>query len=256
MKAKLFFSVLLISLSVQAYQVSYLNVELYDTYSYNLNSTSNDGILIEFTDDGYNGYDHRDAPKMNNLDENLASVVGSNLVSIENRALPQGDEDIQLLMNQFIDTDYTLWFDVPAIDGFSFKLVDHFEGVEHDLEVGENTVQFFIDPSNNASINQFRFKITVHETVVFNTNDFDLSNSISFYPNPLNNSPLFIELPSVGVKNMNVEIYNQQGKRLNSKVFNNPSNKIEIHDVPMEKGIYLVALNIDGKQRITKKIVR
>ncbi len=66
-----------------------LALQLYYEQAYVTGQTPTDGISIKFSENGNNGIDDYDAPKMNNFDENFATINGENTYSIESRAYPE-----------------------------------------------------------------------------------------------------------------------------------------------------------------------
>lgn len=81
----------------------------------------------------------------------------------------------------------------------------------------------------------------------------ELEASISVYPNPASDK-LFIDLGEVRIKNMSVEMFDIVGKKVNSEIINNQSNRYELDLNNCKDGFYLVNIQVNGYQ-ITKKIL-
>ncbi len=81
----------------------------------------------------------------------------------------------------------------------------------------------------------------------------ELEASISVYPNPASDK-LFIDLGEARIESMSVEMFDIVGKKINSEIINNQSNRYEIDLNNCKDGFYLVNIQVNGYQ-ITKKIL-
>lgn len=237
--------------SVEENENKTLQVQLYTQEAFNANSTSSDAFVIHFTDDGYNGIDYRDAPKMDNVDENFARFHNGNLLVVENRAYPVTDENLGLFINQFSCDDYTVKLNVPEFEDVDMKLIDYYTGITHDLDEGINLVSFSVDASN-ASRAYNRFSLSF-EQITLNTSTFEDENAISLYPNPVQLDYLYVELPQSLNGDISVEIFDVQGRKVNAKVYENQtSNSLKIENLNLNSGVYF--LNIKGEQKLNTTV--
>ncbi len=219
-----------------------MQVQLYTEDSFNANSTSSDAFVINFTEDGYNGIDLRDVPKMDNIDENLARFHSGELLVVENRAMPQVNEELTLFMNQFSSTDYVLKLMVPEFDIVDTKLVDFYTGEIHDLVQGENHIYFSIDASNaSQAYNRFRIEFSQQ---TLSSSDFITNSDVKMYPNPVNSDYLYVELPELIAGDVTVTIYDTQGRKVSESAFNNLNTKsLKIDQLNLSSGMYILQIN-------------
>jgi len=80
-----------------------------------------------------------------------------------------------------------------------------------------------------------------------------LEASISVYPNPASDR-LYIDLGEMQFNNINVEIYDIVGKKINTEILDGYTNRYELNLSNCQNGFYLVNINVDGFL-ITKKIL-
>ncbi len=232
-----------------------LYVQLFTQASYDANSTSSDGILIRFTHDGFNGLDHRDGPKMDNLDENLARQFANQLLSIENREYPVVGENLALFVNQYTTANYVFKVDVPSFNGVKLVLRDNYLNTTTDLEQGTNIVQFSINQSVPASTAFNRFSLRF-EDIPLSTNDIE-KNQIAVYPNPVTHNFFYLDLgrEALQTKLSAVQLYTQEG----SLVFNHQpevlENKYKIDTSSLSRGLYILKATQDNGQTFTTKVL-
>ncbi len=227
-----------------------LNLLLYDEASFNANSTSRDAFLIRFKEHGNNAIDANDAPKPNNLDENLARLHGSSLLSIEERSLPTADEDLSLFINQYQNTDYVfkaIIENLPAnTEAF---LIDHYLNETHVLTEGITTVNFSIDPSINASTAYNRFSLSFGmenlSQILFNKDD------VKVYPNP---SEGVVNIQSTMLLDK-LSIYNLVGKLMYQETNIQAANKT-LNLEMLETGVYFMEIGDEKHKRTTKFIIK
>lgn len=228
-----------------------LNVRLYRADSYYANSSSSDAFVIHFTRDGDNGIDHRDVPKMNNFDENLARFHSGNLLVIENRAFPEANEQLSLFINQYSTINYVLKFNVPEFDGVRLQLVDAYTKLSHNLSAGENVVNFSLDNSN-ASRAHNRFSLEF-EQVTLNTRNFGSKNAVSLYPNPVNDIYFYVDVPKNVTGDVLIEIFNSQGRKVNQVLFRNrTTHSLKIDSAKLNQGVYY--LKVQGNHNLNKTL--
>ena len=78
---------------------------------------------------------------------------------------------------------------------------------------------------------------------------------MSIYPNPVTNNKIFIELGNSFEGDLNIEIYNTEGKLFVSEK-QKASSLLEL-DIDLDKGFYFMRINNDkGFNKTTKLIVQ
>lgn len=242
-------------LGVEENTTKTLNVRLYRADSYYANASSSDAFVIRFTRDGYNGLDDRDVPKMNNFDENLARFHSGQLLSIENRAYPEGGENLAMFINQFSTTNYVLKFNVPDFTNVRLQLVDNYTNTTHDLGVGESIVNFTLDNSN-ASKAHNRFSLQF-EQVSLSTVNYQNKNAVSMYPNPVNTTYFNVDVPNELKGDILIEIFNNQGRKVEHVLFKNrTSNTLKVDSVKLKKGVYFLKVQGNNKLNTTIKFIK
>lgn len=228
-----------------------MNVRLYTANSYYANSTSSDAFVIHFTSDGYNGIDHRDVPIISNFDENIARFHSGELLVVENRALPKGNESLAIFINQYTTVDYVLRFDVPEFDEVNLSLVDQYTGKTHSLKAGENIVHFSINDSN-ASRAHNRFSMEFDQATL-DTRNFENTNAVSLYPNPVSSIYFHVDVPRDLTGDVLIEIFNSQGRKVNQVLFRNrTTHSLKIDSAKLNQGVYY--LKVQGNHNLNKTL--
>ena len=132
---------------------SYISMLLYDQLSFNNSDTPDDGLVIYFSQGENNAKDINDAPKFFNIDENIARNENNDLISYENRAMPQVDEVLELFTTQYRTTDYVFQIEVGDFPDNSVYLYDNYTDNETLLDNNAiNTHNFSVDQSIAESI--------------------------------------------------------------------------------------------------------
>ena len=80
------------------------------------------------------------------------------------------------------------------------------------------------------------------------------ASAIKMYPNPVTNNKLYIDLGTITDEDINVEIYNTEGRQLMSKKYSS-SSLLEL-DININKGLYFVKVNNNGFNHTMKLIVQ
>ena len=232
---------------------SRIQIDLYDLDSYNVNSTSRDGVRINFVEGGNNLIDENDAPKISNLDENLSRMFGAHLLSIEERDLPIDGEILPLFINQYRTTDYV--FKVNNVDlpqGTKAFLRDNYLDIDTELTMGISIINFQVDPGVIGSTAFSRFSI-VFEVENLSIDEFDKSE-FKLYPNPVTNNELYIGINTS--EDVNIDIYDVLGKKVKSYNEKVLSNIVKLESLDLNSGVYIIKIkNIDTKI-VSKLIVK
>jgi len=233
--------------------LSQLRLSLYESSAFANSDTATDGVLILFGANGNNGIDANDALSITNLDENFAISNDSELLSIENRAMPQETEEIQLEINTYRSTNYTIVAEGISIEGATPYLYDNHTGTYTEIpQTGTVNYSYTVDASISSSIAGGRFTIVFFQTTL-STGSFDI-DSIKLYPNPTNIGKFYINVP-LGMDDLEVTIYDVLGTKLyNEKGFNAGSRITVEAGSKFSMGTYFVELSSKGRTT-TKKLI-
>ena len=228
-----------------------LNLLLYNQASYQVNSTSSDAFIIHFLPDGNNDIDLNDAPKIDNLDENLARLHSGNLLTIEERSLPDsGTQNLPIFIDQYTSSEYVFKSIIENLpDNIDVLLVDHYLGETHQLYNQESIIYFSIDPTINASKAYSHFSLSVNNTINLDTPDFE-ADLFTVFPNPsvgdvhiTSNQPI-----------KDVRIYKSYGK-LVQQIINVKRNSIHIDFKSYSRGMYFIEITNQKNHRSTQKLL-
>lgn len=144
------------------------------------------------------------------------------------------------------------------VDGTSDMFVDHEINILETFQAGD-TIQvrfrLYSDPFAAGwgwAIDDLEIQV---EQSVTSTNDPEIANKISLYPNP-SKGIYFIELSNVLKGTLNVSITNILGKEVFVQEFGNPNGykniNIDISDQP--KGTYILKVS-NGENAVTKRLI-
>jgi len=233
--------------------LAFINLRLYTQEAFTANEREQDALGLRFSANGNNAVDHRDAIKMGNLDENLASLNNEQLLSIENRSFPQNEEEVQLFTQGYTTDNYMLWLDVQNLpEGTTAFLKDAYNESTTELEAGVNEIAFEVDSSNEESSSFTRFSI-VFEVETFANEEFD-ANVFSFYPNPVS-STLNINLGSTQAVNTQISVFDVSGRKVMEKSFTHGNSLIEVDASQLSSGLYFIEVK-EGDQKQTHKLIK
>ena len=222
---------------------SQLKLELLDD-----SATLIDGFKIKFDDNGNNSIDLADAEKLLNLDENLAIRNNEVLLSIESRAFPIDEERINLFMDNWRATQYSLRMTSQKLEQADIVIIDHYLDTETLLSDGD-IYSFTIDPTIEESINAYRFEIAFSMESL-SASEFDTAQ-LQLYPNPVQNE-FRINTPWSG-EELRVEIYNLLGQKIAHQSFT--SETIQMDASTWSEGVYVVKVK-KGKEVFTTKMIK
>lgn len=231
-----------------------LRLSLYESSALANNETAADGILILFDTNGNNDVDANDAPDIPNLDENFSTNNNGVLLSIESRAAPIHQEEIQLEVNTYRSINYTIVAEGISMQNAIAFLYDNYTGVSTEIpQSGTINYSYSIDSGITQSVAGDRFKIIFDvETLSNNTSALD---EVSLYPNPTNLGKFFINIP-LGIDDLNVSIYNILGSKLYSgNGYASGSTITIVVDDMLNAGTYFIEFNSQGKNMVKKLIV-
>jgi hypothetical protein len=236
-----------------AMSLGQLQLSLYESGALANNGTAADGVMILFDTSGNNGVDANDAPDITNLDENFAINNDGTLLSIETRAQPTDEEEVQLEVNTYRSTNYTIVAQGIAMEDATAFLVDNYTGAMTEIpQSGSVDYSFTVDSSIAGSIANDRFKI-VFAVNALSVDTFGVEG-IELYPNPSKTGKFFIDVPA-GMDDLEVTIYSLLGVKLYSETGFSAGQQITIDtDGRLSIGTYVVELSSNGKTT-TKKLI-
>lgn len=195
--------------------------------------------------------DAADIAKMDNLDENLASVNENSLFSIQRRNFPENDEVIPLFINNWRNKDYSFMANLSNFGTTEVYLVDAYLGTETLLEDGE-TYSFNVDESISESVDTSRFSLKF-DTETMGVEDED-NKLFSLYPNPAKDLVNIQTSLALGTT-VEVKIYNMLGQQVYTAKQELKSPTLEVDVSAYNSGVYIVKLTDEaGNQQSTQLI--
>ncbi|MFD2434664.1 T9SS type A sorting domain-containing protein [Mesonia maritima] len=214
-----------------------------------------DSFMVLFSENYSNSYNEKDASKIGNLDENIALVNGSKILSIERRNLPTANDSLAFYNNNYRFNNYNLKVEVPYFENQQAVLYDNYLKTETTLAEGLNTINFNVDSSIEESVKTNRFSIHFRNKTLSNP-DFNQSK-ISLYPNPFKEGNLTIQTSLTNGENVEVGIYNMLGEQvfLQEEKVSGQHQKIQLQNLNLERGVYIVRIHSAEKLSSKKLIV-
>ncbi|MBO6879253.1 T9SS type A sorting domain-containing protein [Winogradskyella sp.] len=137
-----------------------LRLSLYESSALANNESATDALLILFDTEGNNAIDANDALHIPNLDENFATNNNGILLSVENRNTPQDGEEIQLEVNTYRNTNYTIVAEGIAMQCATAFLFDNYTHISTEIpQSGTVNYSYSIASGTPASIANDRFEV-------------------------------------------------------------------------------------------------
>ncbi|MGB5980784.1 MAG: fibronectin type III domain-containing protein [Nonlabens sp.] len=234
----------------------YLRMKLYHTGQLQAGGSSIDGLIMKFNSSENIDVDLADAVKLTNIDENMAiSHSSGSLLSIEKRPAPFTNEVIDLDMNQYRSTDYSFGVSMDPLQGMKVYVKDNMDNSMTEIVQGsgETMIDFTVNANDPASVDTNRFQL-VFETVTLSIGS-ELSDSISIYPNPVNEDVLNIQVAgNVSAQKLKVQLFNSLGQLVRSEDVSNTTDVIQLRKMnDLKSGIYFVTIkggNLDHTEKV------
>ncbi|MGO3237359.1 MAG: T9SS type A sorting domain-containing protein [Psychroflexus halocasei] len=224
----------------------YINMRLYKNSALLNGESESDAIGLRFADDYTTPSSDEDASKMPNPGENFA-IVNDKLTSIDNRSLPEIDEEIELFISGYEEENYVIQFMMDH-QPEDLKVLLNDTYTENSIELSNDEVYTFnVDSNIPESIATDRFYVSF-ENVTMGAEQPDVENIISIYPNPAN------DLLKINTKDIEIEqlkLFNLQGQQLESLNFN---SKDVINVSNLNSGIYILKIYTDRGTSVHKFI--
>jgi len=231
---------------------SLLSVRLLSTN--NNETTLTDGFKLRLNDQYSNAKTRNDARKVDNLDESIALVSNNQLLSIEQRKYPADQEEIQLYLAGYQNTDYEIELSKENLpDDLSVYLVDTYNNQETLIDQSNMTIPFSIDNSIPESLAWNRFKL-LFEQETFSTTDEELDHEINLFPNPAKDF-VNISFGDLNLSQARIIITDIQGRQIRTiEKENLTSDEIRVNTSDLSQGIYFVRIN-SGQYQYTAKMI-
>jgi hypothetical protein len=229
-------------------QSEYINIQLFDSDSYNSGETPSDGLRINF-DKSFSATSEDDSPKLTNLDENLARIEGNTYSAIERRPFPETEEKLELFINQYRREAYVIKFDLTDNLNTKVFIEDKYLNETQEITSSDDIYSFTVDESISESTASDRFSL-VFEPISLSTVEETLVEA-SLYPNPTKGS-FSINGVNLG-EDAKIEIYNMIGQQVYKTDLKSQSTT-EITNFNGSAGVYLVKLKTNQGERTFKLI--
>lgn len=234
-----------------------LSLLLFDAVSFDQGDTMKDGLVINFTENGQNELNGNDLNKFTNTDENLARlhVSSSTLISVEDRYLPQDNEELPLFINRYRTEEYVFVAVLENLPNQTLAyLKDAHTGEMHQLSEGENSISFSVDAIIPSSLANNRFSI-VFELETLGAINFEVAG-ISVYPNPVE-EVLNISFNQTVNADADVQIIDLLGKVAYSKSHEvDALGKLQINALKLAQGAYVLKVERADGKLYTHKILK
>lgn len=238
--------------------ISKIDLRLYEAVSYAENGKSTDALRIKFSEDGNNGVDSKDAKKMANLDENLAtySYEEEKLMSIESRVTPTEDDVIQIFSNQYRHNNYVFEAHVSYLDNnMEAYLKDQWTESEVLLENGATTSYAFeIDNDDEESSFNDRFLIIFKQSVLGVEDAF--GSNFALFPNP-GSDAFYINTQGLQQQQVSITLTNIVGQHVYQNTHTVSDNgTVQVATTALQNGVYIVTLTSNDGSVYTSKWIK
>lgn len=240
----------------EAQEEQFIELTLFNQDAFNSDDTPSDGLRIDFSSNASNDVDDYDAVKFPNSDENIARQVGTSLVSIENRALPQVGELLPLTVTQYRKETYVMSINLSAFADHEVYLKDFYTNQQILLENGSiSNYNFAVSAENPASSNADRFAF-LFQSAQLGTDQPTADNVFTLYPNPANGPSIFLNA-NTSFDNAQIEIYNLLGQKVLGFTadFGN-NNQINIPVSGLSTGMYLINAKTNTGLKFSSKFIK
>jgi hypothetical protein len=224
----------------------------------------NQDNTLSLLDEAYTSYSSRfaaeldnfDAPKLENVEENLAISNFSDLLMVERRPIVTEDESIHLKLWNTTDRNYVFEFNPENLSstGLQAYIVDKFLGTTTPVDMNRISQVYFSVTSNTASANPDRFRI------VFSLGKAKPAASetmIRVYPNPVVNGNVTLDFMNLEKGTYQVRILNTIGQVVYRKdVFHAGGSAVQKLSPgrQLAKGLYEVQVSGNNYRSTTKLV--
>ncbi len=231
-----------------------IRLYLFTEEAFTNGASYSDRLKVNFSENYTNAVDFQDAPKLFNQDENLSRNEAGNLLSIEKRQLPEVGEILPLQLSQYRTNSYIIQINISNIEKEVY-LEDNYLGTSTLLENSENTLSFTVDPSSSSSSALDRFSLRFGDDNL--DTDTIEQRVLSYYPNPIQDNQLFIELGTQSNTPYQITIYNVLGQQVLMQQPANQNGKLHVRNLDFPSGLYyLILKNKEEGIQETLKIIK
>ncbi|TQD34338.1 LamG-like jellyroll fold domain-containing protein [Haloflavibacter putidus] len=231
-----------------------IRLYLFTEEAFTNGASYSDRLKVNFSENYTNAVDFQDAPKLFNQDENLSRNETGNLLSIEKRQLPEVGEILPLQISQYRTNSYIIQINISNIEKEVY-LEDNYLGTSTLLENAENTLSFTVDPSSSSSGALDRFSLRFGDDNL-NTDTIE-QRVLSYYPNPIQDNQLFIEVGTQSNTSYQITIYNVLGQQVLIQQPANQNGKLHVRNLDFPSGLYyLILKNKEEGIQETLKIIK
>ncbi|WP_127844332.1 T9SS type A sorting domain-containing protein [Psychroflexus aestuariivivens] len=228
---------------------STLKLYLYEAGAFNNNEREADLLTLNFDAQGNSNYDDFDAPKLPNLDENLATQSNNAFYTFETRALPSHEEEIDLFVNQFRSENYVFHLDLENFDdNFNVVLYDQYTGMTTIMDAED--YNFSVDTNIPESISNNRFQLSFENTTL-GLNSENSSKNLKLFPNPVVDQLKISGLNDS--EDVQITVFNLLGQNVTS--YHLGQNEYSVDLSKLNRGVYLLKIKT-GDAQVTKRIIK
>ncbi len=234
----------------------FIELTLFNQEAFTTNDTPSDGLRIDFSSAANSEVDDFDAVKFPNSDENISRIVGTSLVSIESRALPQNNELLPLKVTQYRKQAYVMSINVSDFADYDVYLKDFYMNQQILLENGGiSNYSFTVNAEIPTSTNVDRFAFLFQDSQL-GTDISTLETTFTLFPNPVNEGSIFLNA-NTSFENAEIEIYNIIGQKIFSFTANfGNNNQISIPVSELKTGMYLIKVKTNTGLKYSSKFMK
>ncbi|MGO3690897.1 MAG: GEVED domain-containing protein [Psychroflexus halocasei] len=213
-----------------------------------------DGLRVQFDQNYTAEVNDQDVQKFWNRGENISTHVdGVNYLTIDRRQTADENTEVQLFSHNFETASYEFKINVSNME--NAFLYDAYLDETHQLDLGENIINFDVESSNPSSIASDRFKF-VFENETFSNPVFGDKVDLSIYPNPNAKEDLKIRSTQLNGEEVNINVYDNFGRMIISKKasFENQVMTLDFTQ-QLNAGLYHLEISNDNFKTNKKLII-
>ncbi|MCA0154055.1 reprolysin-like metallopeptidase [Winogradskyella vincentii] len=185
------------------------------------------------------------------LDEGTSTVI--NLTELEVAQPAATNNDLNYIITQVPVNGVLLLNAMPISIGDTFSQTDIQNGLLSYSHGGANvdpdSFKFSVEGNDSAILGNQQFNFNIQP--VLGTEEFN-SNDVLVYPNP--NKGDFNIVMNREYQDVNIQLFDIQGREIFNKKYGVDSNTININNINLTSGVYLLRINADGNI-LDKKLV-
>jgi hypothetical protein len=220
---------------------------------YNSDNIRIDVLKLRFSENGNNDYEAFDAPKLFNQGENIYTYINNLPLSVENRNIPDDNEELEFYINnyQFENYEFRVGLDNWNED-LDIYVVDNYLATETIITPNVN-YQFSVDTTIPQSMATDRFSLKFSNStlgIIENASEDDFN----LYPNPSPDGFFSIKL-NKQTNYADIEIIDILGKQVYKGILDIEGQEVRISpNNKLQNGLYIVKVR-QGNIWSTKKLI-